>query len=80
MFGPEVEGAHGTFLQFAMDKLRQKGQQFDAFSDQKLALKKEFPVNPDVHHKFIRQAVSRIVLGWIHPCSSCLKVGCHDVI
>jgi len=36
VFGPEVEGAHGTFLQFAMDKLRQKGQQFDAFSDQKL--------------------------------------------
>eukprot|EP00434_Breviolum_minutum_P029258 symbB.v1.2.025878.t3/scaffold2545.1/size76554/1 len=33
VFGPEVEGAHSTFLQFAMDKLRQK-KQFDAFSDQ----------------------------------------------
>ena len=48
VFGPEVEGAHSTFLQFAMDKLRQK-KQFDAFSDQKLALKRVS--SPDVHHK-----------------------------
>ena len=33
VYGPEVEGAHSTFLQFAMDKLRQN-KEFEAFSDQ----------------------------------------------
>lgn len=33
VFGPEIEGAHSTFLQFALDKLRQN-KEFDAFSDQ----------------------------------------------
>lgn len=42
-----------------------------------LSLTRSLALN--VHHKFIGQAVSRIV-GWIHPCSSCLKVGCHDMI
>ncbi|CAK8993395.1 unnamed protein product [Durusdinium trenchii] len=33
IFGPEVEGAHSTFLQFALEKLRQK-KEFNAFADQ----------------------------------------------
>ena len=35
MYGPEVDGAHSTFLQFALDKLRQ-GLEFKAFADQTL--------------------------------------------
>ncbi|CAJ1350950.1 unnamed protein product [Effrenium voratum] len=35
VYGPEVEGAHNTFLQFALDKLRQ-GKEFDCFVDQKI--------------------------------------------
>ncbi|CAE7337127.1 spsK [Symbiodinium natans] len=33
VYGPTVEGAHSTFLQFALDKLR-SGEPFDAFTDQ----------------------------------------------
>ena len=35
VYGPEVDGAHSTFLQFALDKLRQ-GLEFKAFADQTL--------------------------------------------
>ena len=33
VYGPVVAGAHSTFLQFALEKLR-SGEPFDAFADQ----------------------------------------------
>ena len=33
VYGPKVEGAHATFLQFALDKLRAR-EEFSVFTDQ----------------------------------------------
>jgi len=60
VFGPVQEGAHTTFLQFALDKLR-SGQAFDAFEDQ---------VRSAVFINDVVESVQLGVRGTLHGCTN----------